>query len=685
MGTPEERVFEVVVLAAAFRNPRGRDYIVENFPQSVVDLYDAVVAWPEWSEAPDLTERALIVAYALREDQALADRYQADVDAGLLGFGAGEDDEIETAIREVDRMLNAKASMAPSGSGLLGGDEGDESWMPEDDASEAPPGVAADDAPDADADDEPDAGAEGTPIEAEPADMIDTVLNAELDGERKHLELGEQRTLTIYFDTKASDSAIASVRAGIPIPVDEESIDLEVILVTEDFEIPPFPQPLRLKRDGRSANRAHFDITPLHAGTSKLSVLVQVKGNFLQRLDMVFDVGSGEEPAVANYGRTAASASMLEERVATLHIKPDGSGFELLAPHLSTKPVKVWLTTDGLDARIESVREALLASVGKPENAFNIDLSDDERDALLRTLAFEGFLLYRAIFAGPNASPELLKIGEWLRTELGAEVTTLQVVSIGFPVPWPLIYLTDRFDAAPLSWDNFIGMRHVVEQIPMELSAAPVPHPTIESTPELNVRVLYNDDIDMPSKPILAQRTYWGARGVALTEGTRRDDLTKLSLAPTATDRVLYLYCHAVAKKDPLDSHLILTNNEVVTLGDLTAYAPLEDKLPGHPLVFLNACESGEMSPNFYDGFVSYFLAKGARGVIGTECKTPGYFASEWAKAFFDELFAGKPLGTVVLELRRRFLSEHNNPYGLLYGVYCDPDTVVAPALPSVV
>ena len=83
------------------------------------------------------------------------------------------------------------------------------------------------------------------------------------------------------------------------------------------------------------------------------------------------------------------------------------------------------------------------------------------------------------------------------------------------------MYLTERFDAAPLAWENFIGMRHVVEQIPMaEISSVP-PAPTIDSDPELSVRALFNDTIDesMPSKPVAEQRRYWGARGVDLTEG----------------------------------------------------------------------------------------------------------------------------------------------------------------------
>jgi hypothetical protein len=245
------------------------------------------------------------------------------------------------------------------------------------------------------------------------------------------------------------------------------------------------------------------------------------------------------------------------------------------------------------------------------------------------------------------------------------------------------MYLTDRFADDHLDWGDFIGMRHIVEQVPMrEISTVP-PVTTIASTPDLSVRVLYNDGIDaqMPSHPVAAQRTYWESRAVTLGEGTKIDDL-KAALGTTATDKVLYLYCHAVASdKDSDDSYLVMTGDQRITLGELAVYAPIDDQLPSHPLVVINACESGDLSPIFYDGFVPYFLAKGARGVIGTECKTPGRFASEWAIAFFDRFFAGEPLGDAVLALRRDFLEKHGNPLGLLYGVHCDTDTRVDPAL----
>ena len=103
--------------------------------------------------------------------------------------------------------------------------------------------------------------------------------------------------------------------------------------------------------------------------------------------------------------------------------------------------------------------------------------------------------------------------------------------------------------------------------------------------------------------------------------------------------------------------------------------------LRGKPLVFINACESAELSPAFYDGFVPYFMAKGARGVVGTQCKTPALFAAEWAKRFFERFLDGDALGEAFLDLRREFLDAHGNPLGLLYAVHCDGDTRIEPAL----
>jgi hypothetical protein len=215
---------------------------------------------------------------------------------------------------------------------------------------------------------------------------------------------------------------------------------------------------------------------------------------------------------------------------------------------------------------------------------------------------------------------------------------------------------------------------------------------TIDSRPSLVVSLNVNADIDedMGAPLVAGQRHYWeeisqsgGAQVVVRETG----DEVAQALADTATpDQVFYFYCHAVSKSlseggGPDSSALVLSGGRRLTLGDLYIDAPLKKILAGAPLVFINACESAELSPLFYDGFVRYFMAKGARGVIGTECETPALFAAEWARRFFDQFLAGESLGRIFLDLRREFYDQHNNLLGLLYALYVDGDTQIVPGV----
>jgi hypothetical protein len=197
-------------------------------------------------------------------------------------------------------------------------------------------------------------------------------------------------------------------------------------------------------------------------------------------------------------------------------------------------------------------------------------------------------------------------------------------------------------------------------------------------------------DTEMQTDVVARQQEFWSTisaarTGLRLRRRDGRQDLL-LALGPSGDpDQVLYLYCHAsapdLAARGGLDAASIVLADAAVTLEDLNLNAPVDQVLAGSPLVFINACESAEMSPKFYEGFVPYFIAKGARGVIGTECKVPALFAAEWAQRFFERFFDGEPLGDAVLGLRREFLQQHGNPLGLLYAVHCDGDTLVTPAL----
>ena len=135
--------------------------------------------------------------------------------------------------------------------------------------------------------------------------------------------------------------------------------------------------------------------------------------------------------------------------------------------------------------------------------------------------------------------------------------------------------------------------------------------------------------------------------GLALLSRSQKREVVSALADGHTGDQVVYFYCHATAggNNDPDHAAIIMGRNDAVTVADLNIDAPTTVQLPGNPLVFINACESAELSPLFYNGFVPYFMAKGARGVIGTECKTPVLFAIEWADAFFDRFLDGAAVG----------------------------------------
>ena len=91
------------------------------------------------------------------------------------------------------------------------------------------------------------------------------------------------------------------------------------------------------------------------------------------------------------------------------------------------------------------------------------------------------------------------------------------------------------------------------------------------------------------------------------------------------------------------------------------------------PLVFINACQSGEYFTFAADNFVTEFLRLGARGIIVTESPVWQTFAAKLGQAFLkDYLSDNEPAGKILLRLRKTFLDKDNNPLGFLYTYYGD-------------
>jgi hypothetical protein len=153
--------------------------------------------------------------------------------------------------------------------------------------------------------------------------------------------------------------------------------------------------------------------------------------------------------------------------------------------------------------------------------------------------------------------------------------------------------------------------------------------------------------------------------------------------------QIQHLSCHGrFDPKDPRQSDLRLSCQDgtvILVLGKLEqefTRLRLETKKPTRdvPLVFLNACESaataGFMSA---DSFPRHFRDWDSRAVLGVETTVPDNIAAAFSRLFYEGLLdADLSLGEAVLQARQRLLAR-NNPLGILYTLYGDPDLVVMP------
>jgi hypothetical protein len=477
-------------------------------------------------------------------------------------------------------------------------------------------------------------------------------------------------------------------------------LELTVQLDSEDFEINDRTAILRVPRTGRSHGKARFDVAARHDGRCKLVATVHYNGNFVHEMDLVIPVGGAEgEVEVSTRGRPVNSAVTLEPRPIGIRLTPaPAGGFECTTWGSVSKYVVLPIKTAELDLAAEAARKALLDVVETVHNGAyvfqdQIDIPDEVRDSALRILADAGARLFQQLFLHPPKDPNVWAIGEWLR---GYAMTpgrqlTIQILAPDAQLPWGMLYLGDVSDETQLDWNNFLGMRHVVEQLPVQMCDG-ASDSQIHSDPELGVSLNVNLSIDpsLPAPLVAGHLKRWtdtaAARsGLKLISRSTTTEVVRALADRHNDEQVIYFYCHATAggqgNRDPDAAAIIMGRGDQITLAKLNLRAPTTTELAGHPLVFINACESADMSPLFYNGFMPYFMDKGARGVIGTECKTPVLFAVKWADAFFSEFLDGATVGEIVLKLRQDLLREHGNPLGLIYAVHCSTDTRIAPAL----
>jgi hypothetical protein len=529
-------------------------------------------------------------------------------------------------------------------------------------------------------------------------------ISAEVEGRRRGeaLAKGAQYVLSFDVDIGRRENAVGAALLDDSqiFARDVEEATLTVQLDSDDFVIDKRADSLVVPREGVSSKKASFKIAPRHDGISKIKATIHLKGNFIQQMELSFDVGAkgATEVAVTALGRPASAVAVVQPRDIGLSISPGVGGYDLIVWGAVMARARLPIQPADLAKAVDVARDELMKIV-MHRNADNtyvfqagVDIPAADQEAALEIMARAGATLFRKLFWGPSMAADANRVGDFLR-KMAADTPKLklQILADSAPIPWGMLYFGDASAGAKLDWSNFLGMRHVIEMIPLQNTLAVASADIPSDQPRLAVSLNVNRGIDqqMGVNLVAEQEAYWAdanKRGkVRVVPRATKAELVKALASENADDQILYFYCHAksadLAATGGPDSACIVLSDGSVTLGDLNLDAPTTKQLLNAPLVFINACESAEMSPAFYDGFVPYFMAKGARGVVGTECKTPALFAAEWAKRFFPRFLRGEALGETFLALRRELLEQHGNPLGLLYAVHSDGDTRIKPPL----
>lgn len=537
------------------------------------------------------------------------------------------------------------------------------------------------------------AAAEGAPANAQfiKPEILEQLSDRHL--EKEALQPGQAYVLAFSIDSEQTPWSMPLDRERIFQP-EEQEVELEVLVTSSDFAVyTQQPQKLRLPRQGRSKNKARFDFEPLQAGQGIIQAFFLKENNFIQGMKLTLNVGNNETQTIVASeltNRLPAGALPVEPRDLSLVIKdvPGGFNLTLIGPVAAEATLKI--TLQDLDRLISGLRKTLKEEIvyfyndeGSLVYQNQVHIDPQVAEQALARLAKAGYrMFFRLFFEGGDANTRLL--GSYL-IELSRQSTLkIQIVSDKFMLPWGVLYLAERFDPSDIQWENFLGFKHIIEHVPYQTSLV-VSDNRISSLPlGVNLNIDLSLDTDFEANWSASQKTYWEnlpgvEKKIHTTIGELKETLSDVQVA----DQLLYYFGHAKAEYgEPDSSPWLKMMDDYLMLEDLKFDAPTSQKLDGAPLIFLNACESGDLSPIYYGGFMQYFIERGARGMIGTECEIPGVFASEWARRFFNQFLSGKKtVGQVFLDLRREFLLEENNLLGLLYALYCDSDTRLAPGL----
>lgn len=143
-----------------------------------------------------------------------------------------------------------------------------------------------------------------------------------------------------------------------------------------------------------------------------------------------------------------------------------------------------------------------------------------------------------------------------------------------------------------------------------------------------------------------------------------------------ARAQLFHFACHGdFDYRNPDESILVLKDE---TFAPSQIVGPLRAGITrSRPLVFLNACHSGQVGFTLtgLGGWAERFVKAGASAFVGTLWEVNDRLAAEFAVHFYEQLWAGEALGDAFYSARMHIRElDEANPTWLAYTLYADPN-----------
>lgn len=290
-------------------------------------------------------------------------------------------------------------------------------------------------------------------------------------------------------------------------------------------------------------------------------------------------------------------------------------------------------------------------------------------------LARAGHDLFTLLFL--NGDADLDKVTKLMVSAMRASEQIVTVESDHLFVPWNMLYVPLTDQESP--WDDnykwspkgFWGYRNILEHNFSWCStfdsrmAVQRPQPTVG----LNVDDRLDSESDHP--PYVKPMIKFFSKHTTTIVRTRKAELAAALQSPNFPDDIVLFCCHGTVGTSDDRACLVLGDGEEIYSTQVLAWLPKDTLLPTRPLVFVAACQGGQLHSVFYPVFGKHLLDRGARTLIGPQIDVPRTFAKEYATRLFTAFLQPHTrLGDAMRELTRRFMDDHHNPLGLIFSLY---------------